>query len=417
MIEDLPAFYEKGFFSRHLLIGIREKANTMKRQAVVVVPVYTEQINQFEQISLLQVFSILGEDYNIVAVAPRGLKADYLNRFPKIQFFDASYFRSIKGYSELLTSVEFYSRFEEYEYILIYQLDAFVFSNRLQEFCEKGYSYIGAVVGNALWGHFSNHVGNGGFSLRKVDSFLGILKRRQYYVEQIEKNFSSEIYEYIMKNEDQFWAYCAQVDGATFTVPDMEYASEFSIEANINNSFDTLKKGLPFGCHRWYKANFEIWWPIISDYGYKMDANSILLMTHYGTEYIRAAFRADYQGNLSDEMKNNMPLERRRPISIWGAGVCGEHCYMVLKDCGYVIKEILDKRLVENVWDTGHETIYPDKESVINNLPIIISTYKYKNDVIRELVDMGLEKDKDFYCWTEVETKWLELNGLNVEIV
>ena len=79
----------------------------------------------------------------------------------------------------------FYQRFRRFEYILIYQLDAFVFSDRLEEFCRLGYDYIGApwplgdgnkhneelvVEGN----HFLT-VGNGGFSLRRVQACIDAL--------------------------------------------------------------------------------------------------------------------------------------------------------------------------------------------------------------------------------------------------
>lgn len=45
-----------------------------------------------------------------------------------------------------MLSAEFYDRFAAYEYVLIYQLDAFVFADRLAEFCQMGYDYIGAPV-------------------------------------------------------------------------------------------------------------------------------------------------------------------------------------------------------------------------------------------------------------------------------
>ena len=48
------------------------------------------------------------------------------------------------AYNRLMMSEQFYRAFEGYEYILIYQLDCLVFSNALEEWCRKGYDYIGA---------------------------------------------------------------------------------------------------------------------------------------------------------------------------------------------------------------------------------------------------------------------------------
>lgn len=45
-----------------------------------------------------------------------------------------------------MLEADFYRRFGKYKYMLIYQLDAFVFSDKLLDFCEMGYDYIGAPV-------------------------------------------------------------------------------------------------------------------------------------------------------------------------------------------------------------------------------------------------------------------------------
>lgn len=87
-------------------------------------------------------------------------------------FFHENYFKSIDGYNKLMLSPSFYKAFSNYEYILIYQLDAWVFKDELQHWCNQKYDYIGAPIyqNNKLIG-----IGNGGFSLRKVDYCLKVL--------------------------------------------------------------------------------------------------------------------------------------------------------------------------------------------------------------------------------------------------
>jgi hypothetical protein len=41
-------------------------------------------------------------------------------------------------------SEEFYQAFTDFEFMLIYQLDAFVFRDELADWCRSGYEYIGA---------------------------------------------------------------------------------------------------------------------------------------------------------------------------------------------------------------------------------------------------------------------------------
>src|SRR5690606_31898493 len=92
---------------------------------------------------------------------------------------------------------ELYRRFVAYEYMLICQTDVFVFRDELLQWCEKDYDYIGApwiaskqhLLTKVLFqitnffksrkkkkstAHFFK-VGNGGFSLRKVQTMLKIV--------------------------------------------------------------------------------------------------------------------------------------------------------------------------------------------------------------------------------------------------
>lgn len=92
-----------------------------------------------------------------------------------VRYFNEQYFDSVKSYNELMLSVDFYRSFREYQYMLIYQLDAFVFEDQLEYWCNKGYDYIGApwIKANKK---FHPTCGNGGFSLRKIDSFIQLLE-------------------------------------------------------------------------------------------------------------------------------------------------------------------------------------------------------------------------------------------------
>ena len=97
--------------------------------------------------------------------------------------------------------------FLDSEYILIYQLDAFVFKDELKEWCQKGYDYIGApwiaTIENTIWLKYFNivarkfrsknknnreqiffKVGNGGFSLRRTSSHYSIVKENEPFITQ-----------------------------------------------------------------------------------------------------------------------------------------------------------------------------------------------------------------------------------------
>ena len=73
-------------------------------------------------------------------VKPKGLNLCKLSQqYPMLSFesFEDEYFKGISGYNRLMMSEVFYRRFIGYEYILIYQLDAYIFKDELKKWCDK----------------------------------------------------------------------------------------------------------------------------------------------------------------------------------------------------------------------------------------------------------------------------------------
>ena len=154
-------------------------------KCVIVIPVYKPVPEWNETISFNRCLHIF-KKHSISIITYKNLDISYyaslLNSSGinyNIEFFDNDYFRSEVTYSQLLLSKAFYQRFIDYKYMLIYQLDAYVFRDELQYWCNQGYDYIGAPwfedcssheEGAKLW-----KVGNGGFSLRKTSRFIQIL--------------------------------------------------------------------------------------------------------------------------------------------------------------------------------------------------------------------------------------------------
>ncbi len=158
----------------------------MKKKAAVVIPIYSNKLNENEKFSLNRCLQIF-KKHDIIFACPYKLDENiYLknrkvnNINPKFEKFDDAFFKNTRGYSKLLLDKEFYKRFIKYDYILIYQLDAFVFDDELDQWCKKGFDYIGApwfedyAKGDES-SNFLPNSGNGGFSLRRVNSFLKVL--------------------------------------------------------------------------------------------------------------------------------------------------------------------------------------------------------------------------------------------------
>ncbi len=261
----------------------------------VVIPIYKEQPDWNEEISLRQTFSIL-KKYEIVIVCPKEIDIRNYDDIAiekgctyTIEYFDSKYFKNIASYNRLLLSEEFYSRFEKYEYILICQPDAYVFEDRLDEWSAKGYDYIGAP----LVGRFSEkeyypemrlRVGNGGFSLRKISSYLKYFRSRKnvfnskQIIEKINlkakpytrlfvwllmligwRNSPKSVANNWIYNEDDFWSGVLDNSNYSMSKPNQIEALDFAFERFPSEMYKINGK-LPFGCHAWEKYEYESFW-------------------------------------------------------------------------------------------------------------------------------------------------------------
>lgn len=235
----------------------------MSSRAAVVIPVYKEDINELEQISLSQVRKVLGK-YPLIFVAPEGKNFSYVAPSDKVVHFSPQFFKNVQTYSQLLMSPFFYEAFKDFEYILIYQLDAFVFYDALEYFCLLGYDYIGApwplMYRNNVRVNFSC-VGNGGFSLRNVKSHHNLLL-----------NHSDLIAAWHARQfpEDVFFSYCGKRGDCDFRVAPIDIAYKFSAEFNPIRV--TKKNGgkLPFGCHAWHNHHPAFYIEVFRQFGYDL---------------------------------------------------------------------------------------------------------------------------------------------------
>ena len=149
----------------------------------IVIPVYKNEMTAYETISLQQCYTVLG-NHHIIFVCPKRMElgAFYQSQKSKGQFLflENKNFESITTYNHMMLSVWFYKLFENYRYILIHQLDSFVFKDELIFWVNKGYSYIGApwFKGSSSSNEVNEliGVGNGGFSLRKVQDCITVLQ-------------------------------------------------------------------------------------------------------------------------------------------------------------------------------------------------------------------------------------------------
>jgi hypothetical protein len=265
----------------------------------IALPVYKPNLTDYETIAMTQCLKILGH-YPIWIIAPHSLDiSNYLRIAPglKVKTFDDSFFNDIQGYNRLMLSEEFYQVFADQEFLLIHQLDAFVFQDDLAYWCQQNYDYIGApwLRDRDFTGWFDqldftlrqrvatwlnlkkkdgvtpreiiylNGVGNGGFTLRRVSAMLRCLKR---FTAKIAEYESKSIHQY---HEDAFWSIEVNRYWPHIRIPPYRKALHFSVEFYPQWAVSHYNDGkLPFGCHAWNIHGTDYWRPVFAKYGYKI---------------------------------------------------------------------------------------------------------------------------------------------------
>lgn len=253
-----------------------------KNNIAVVIPMYSSEISDNEKKSLGRCMEILS-GYDIFVATYHGLDlSDIFRKYPQIKRaeFDRDFFSSIKAYNRLVLSETFYSAFNNYEYMLIYQLDAYVFRDELLQWCRRGYDYIGApwipygkylgtfgklymnvrfslyFLHKTIRHHkfFMYQVGNGGFSLRKISKFKQITAK---YKERFAPLVSDDAPFY---PEDTLLLYELQGTGDELKKPPFKEALKFAFEENPEWAYRKNGYRLPFGCHAWFHPQYGPFW-------------------------------------------------------------------------------------------------------------------------------------------------------------
>jgi Protein of unknown function (DUF5672) len=268
-------------------------------RAIILIISHKARLTNFESISLRQCVKILGQ-YPIRLICPQGLDvSEYQRHVPEIpiEFIDERWQSTYAMFNALKVSPFLYEKFCGFEYILFYEPDAFVFSDQLLYWCDRGLDYIGAPWLEGLGALASDRiigVGNGGFSLRKVSSHLKFAKRFEverlllrgyreqlpekikYFCKSIEALFvGSKIPSYYMGpfryHEDYFWSVRVAKRHPQFRIASIHDAISFSFEVNPQLLLQMNGNCLPFGCHGWFKRDLPFWKPLIEQFGYRLE--------------------------------------------------------------------------------------------------------------------------------------------------
>ena len=268
------------------------------KQVVIAVPAYRGGLTADEEASLRNLEHHLA-DFERVAVLPESMESPFPDW--RVERFSDTYFRDVPSYSQLLLTPDFYRRFADAEFLLIYQLDCLALSNRLAEWCAAGYDYIGApwLKDRQRPELGFSRVGNGGLSLRRIEACLSVLgagpstrqrdrpqppsiasllrapmpdfddlpatqrwRRRFRTINEARQGIKTYAGSYRI-NEDHFWSDRARLFDATFNIAPVDAALDFAFEVAPAYCLEENGGELPFGCHGWWRYDRAFWEPHI----------------------------------------------------------------------------------------------------------------------------------------------------------
>lgn len=267
------------------------------KDVAVMVPMPSAILSATEEVSMRHLRSHLGR-YDKYLLMPKGQSV----RIDGFEVMEVSgrYFGSAANHNRMLYRTEFWELFVGYEYVLMYHLDALVFSDQLSEWCGKGYDYIGApfmVCSDSPWVK-RERVGNGGFALYRIPAVLKVLWSRYAmepgkYLEDhcwpvidwqrrklrplraaapgwMRGRWSAPLQTRMRKldhvevndvGNDTFWADEARRYDPDFRVAPVEDGLRFAFEVAPRDCWERNGRQLPFGCHAWTRYDRSFWEP------------------------------------------------------------------------------------------------------------------------------------------------------------
>ena len=265
------------------------------KRVAIMVPLPSPQLREDEEVSMSHLRKHL-DHYEKFLLVPQGMEVQ-MEGFRAVEL-DRRHFGSAANHNRMLYRTDFWEKFADYEYVLMYHLDALVFSDQLQDWCDQGLDYIGApflICSDAPWVRVER-CGNGGFALYRVPSVLKVLWNR--YLDDPWKYFEDHFWRFIEfqrkclrpvraampswmkgrataslrgqlkkmdhvevneRGNDLFWSDKAKHYLPEFKVGSLEQGLAFAFEMEPRRCLERTGGRMPFGCHAWGRYDRAFW--------------------------------------------------------------------------------------------------------------------------------------------------------------
>lgn len=277
----------------------------------IFIPLYKTEWSSAETKSVERCISLLHNFHFFFGYksnqAPELCSSNFSTHLPSLQSWnylpiDPIWLSSAKAYSQLMLNPCFYRLFLPWNYLLVFQPDAWILNGNLSYWISKHFTYIGAPWCPTLGPNKDcpiTGVGNGGLSLRNIPETINVLTSSEYsrkpilsaceladylnlfkrytmhsiYIKPIV--FMARLFLYVITlllyplgfrnnlaflanagmNEDIILGHYSQRVCKWIRIPDVSMAAHFSLESNASQIAEAFSVDVPFGCHAWEKRD------------------------------------------------------------------------------------------------------------------------------------------------------------------
>lgn len=253
-----------------------------KKDICIIVPMHKTKLSGLEEVSFQRIVKKFSSR-KIFIICPQNVAADLsqlASPYPnmEVKVFDDKYFGKIIRHNNLLLSLEFYTAFDDYKYLLICHLDVMVIKDELDFWMNQSYDVVGAPI---LEGYHNDTTGkikpkgsNGGYSLRNIKSCIKVLSSNNLYYNKLSSLWEMEkiwywklfrllrdgiIHNYNIFNlkprinEDMFWSVIAPDKFSWFKACPPQEALSFAFDANPKALYKLNNEKPPMAIHAWWR--------------------------------------------------------------------------------------------------------------------------------------------------------------------
>lgn len=361
----------------------------MKKTVAFVIITHKNILNEFEVISLKSILEVFGEKRDIFVAMPKSVDEKYYTTLGvKAVKFDDIWFSSYRKYNELCLQKVFYDKFIDYRYILLYQLDGFVFYDNIDYFCNLEYDYIAAPWKYGNFWYRSQYetvwyVGCGGVSLRKVSSFLEFITD-----EEVKKQAKYEQEDMVISSA-----------GNKLKIAPVNIAEQFCISEYFDESYEKL----PMMLHWFDHMDNQFFREEIVKRGYNLPANQHPEVEWNKQKHIEMIKYWKYEYKLDDVKRilDKMIPSKRKGIYIWGTGNNAILVTKIFRELNIRIISYIDSDPIKRINDfMGKDVIA--LSDVLCEMPFFLISPTDYDDIASLLCSKGYKQNVDYIFWSTV---------------